>query len=101
MAKKSKKKKSKKSNINLQFNAAKAGLNLDYSQNNISKGLLSYALNAVVENFDSNSVQYQNEPGNTFCFDFPKDYKVVGKYYIPERNTGIFFLNNPVLEIMK
>jgi hypothetical protein len=96
MAKKSKKKKSKKSNINLQFNAAKAGLNLDYSQNNISKGLLSYALNAVVENFDSNSVQYQNEPGNAFCFDFPKDYKVVGKYYIPERNTGIFFLNNPI-----
>lgn len=96
MAKESNKNKSNKSNTNLQYNVAKAGLNLDSSQNNISKGSLSYALNAVVENFDSNSIQYQNEPGNTFCFNFPEGYKMLGKHYIPERNTVIFFLNNPV-----
>ena len=86
----------KKSNINIEYGVAKTGLNLDNSQNNIKKGALSYALNAVVENFDANSVNYQNEPANEFCFDFPDGYKLVGRYFIPEKNKIIFMLTNTV-----
>jgi len=44
------------SNVTPQFNTATAGLNLDQSVNQINKGSLTYALNAVVENFDANSI---------------------------------------------
>jgi hypothetical protein len=85
----------KKSNITNEFNVAVTGLNLDNSQNNIKKGSLSYALNAALENHDANSVQYQNEPGNELCFDFPEGYKLIGKHFIPEQNKIIFFITNP------
>lgn len=85
---------SKKSNINQQYNVATKGLNLDNSQNNIKKGALSYALNAAVENFDANSVNYQNEPGNKYCFDFPDGYVLIGRHFIPEQNRIIFYLTN-------
>lgn len=84
-----------KSGVNQQYNSASAGLNLDNSQNNIEKGQLSYALNAGMENFDANSVQYQNEPGNELCFEFPEGYKLIAKHFIPEQDRIIFFLVNP------
>lgn len=87
--------KSKQSNINNEYNVASTGLNLDNSQNNIKKGALSYALNAALENFDSNSTQYQNEPGNELCFEFPDGYKLIGKHFIPEQNKVIFMITNP------
>ena len=52
------------SNIKQEFNSASVGLNMDQSVNQIKPGTLTYALNAAVENFDANSVNYQNEPGN-------------------------------------
>ena len=64
--------KKKQGNVKQEYNVASKGLNLDSSQNNIEKGILSYALNAAMENFDANSIQYQNEPGNVACFDFPE-----------------------------
>jgi len=48
-------------NIRQEYNAANTGLNMDRSVTQIPKGQLTYALNAAVENFDSNSVNYQNE----------------------------------------
>lgn len=85
----------KKSNVSTQYNVAATGLNLDNSQNNIKKGALSYALNAAVENYDSNSINYQNEPGNEECFEFPEGYVLVGKHFIPEQSKHIFFITNP------
>lgn len=85
---------SNKSNIKQEYNAAAKGLNLDNSQNNIDKGILTYALNAAMENFDANSFQYQNEPGNKYCFDFPEGFKLLGKYFIPEKQKIIFWLKN-------
>ena len=82
---------SKKNDTNTQYNVASTGLNLENSQNKIKKGSLSYALNAAVENFDSNSINYQNEPGNDSCFEFPKGYVLVGKHFIPEQNKILFF----------
>ena len=85
----------KKSNITQEYNVASAGLNLDNAQNSIKKGTLSYALNAALENFDANSVHYQNEPGNEACFSFPDGYKLVGKHFIPEQDKILFFITNP------
>ena len=83
------------SDVNIEFNSATAGLNLDQSVNQIPKGSLTYALNATVENFDSNSVNYQNEPGNELCFNFPEGYQLIGTHAIFEKNKHIFFLTNP------
>jgi hypothetical protein len=87
--------KSSKGEINNEFGQAFKGLNMDSIPNQIDKGSLSYALNAAIENFDSNSITYQNEPANEYCLNFPKDYILIGKYLIPEQAKQIFFLANP------
>lgn len=87
--------KSNKSDINLENSQAFKGLNMDSVPSQTDKGSLSYALNATVENFDANSITYQNEPGNEFCLEFPHDYILVGKYLIPEQTKQIFFLAKP------
>ena len=68
---------------------------MDNTVNQVPKGTLTYALNAAVENFDSNSVNYQNEPGNEFCLDFPEGYVLIGKHFVQEQFKHIFFLVNP------
>jgi hypothetical protein len=82
-------------NIKQEFNNATSGLNLDQTLNQVPKGKLTYALNATVENFDSNSVNYQNEPGNEFCLSFPEGYVLIGDHFIVEKNKHIFFITNP------
>ena len=64
-------------NVRQEYNNATTGLNLDQSLNQIQKGRLTYALNAAVENFDSNSVNYQNELGNEFCIRVPEGFVVI------------------------
>jgi hypothetical protein len=83
-----------KGNITNNYNAAQTGLNMDSSIGQIPKGKLTYALNANVENFDSNSINYQNEEGNELCLNFPQGYQVLGNHFIPEKNKHIFFLIN-------
>ena len=82
-------------NIRQEFNLARIGLNLDSSINQVEKGKLTYALNAAVENFDSNSVNYQNEPGNELCLNFPENFRLIGEHFIQEQNKHVFFLVNP------
>ena len=60
-------------NVRQEFNLGRIGLNLDSSVNQVEKGKLTYALNAALENFDANSVNYQNEPGNELCMNFPQN----------------------------
>jgi len=81
-------------NININYNAAQTGIDMDKVLGQIPKGKLTYALNANVENFDSNSVTYQNEEGNEFCLEFPSGYTLIGKHYIQEKSKHIFFLVN-------
>ncbi len=81
-----------KGNITNNYNAAQTGLNMDNTLGQIPKGKLTYALNANVENFDSNSVNYQNEEGNKLCLDFPDSYILIGTHFIPEKDQHIFFL---------
>lgn len=83
------------SNIKQETNIAQTGLNLDQSVNQITKGKLTYALNASVENYDANSVNYQNEPGNELCLKFPEGFKLIGTHFINEKSKHIFFLVNP------
>lgn len=80
--------------VNMNSNVAQTGLNMDQSVNQIGQGSLTYALNAAVENFDSNSVNYQNEPGNEFCVQFPVGFSLIGHHFIAEQNKHIFFLVN-------
>lgn len=82
-------------NIRQEFNLGRTGLNMDSSVNQIDKGKLTYALNAALENFDANSVNYQNEPGNELCLKFPENYHLIGEHFIPEQNKHVFFLTNP------
>ena len=95
MAKKNKKKK-KVSNIKMNPGSAQAGLNLDSSVSQVGPGKVTYALNAAIENFDDNSVSYQNELGNELCLTLPTGYKLIGEYYIPEKRKHIFFITNPI-----
>ena len=85
-----------KGQVRLEFNQAQTGLNMDSTINQVKTGSLTYALNATVENFDSSSVNYQNEPGNEPCFSFPDGYELIGKHTIPEKKKNIFFLANPI-----
>ena len=73
-------------NIKLEINYGMMGLNMDQTLNQIKDGTLTYALNAALENFDSSSVNYQNEQGNEFCLQFPEGYSLIGTYFINEKN---------------
>ena len=83
-------------NIKMEFNSASIGLNMDQTLNQIKPGTLTYALNASLENFDSSSVNYQNEQGNEFCLSLPKNYVLIGEHFINEKNKHIFFITNPI-----
>ena len=84
------------SNINQNPNVATGGLNMDQTVNQIKPGDLTYALNASLENFDANSINYQNEPGNEFCLNFPTDFVLIGTHFIQEKNKHVFFLTNTI-----
>jgi len=78
--------------ISLNPKEAKIGLSLDSTTSSIPQGMLSYALNAQVENFDGNQVTYQNETGSVLCTNFPTGYTVVHTKNIIERNLIVVFL---------
>lgn len=81
-------------NIRQEYNNATIGLNMDQTLNQIKPGTLTYALNAAVENFDASSVNYQNEPGNELCINFPQGFTLIGTHFISEQNKHIFFITN-------
>ncbi len=85
-------------NVTQESNAARVGMNMDLSVDQIPKGVLTYSLNGAVENFDANGVSYQNEPGNVLCLNFPEGFKLIGKHFINEQNKHIFFLVNPTTD---
>lgn len=90
--------KNQQGEVNPETNSANTGLNMDVTPNQIKQGSLTYALNAALENFDANGINYQNEPGNEFCLEFPKNYTLIGTHFIQERNKHIFFLANPLTQ---
>lgn len=80
--------------VNFTPKVAKVGLNLDSIISDIPQGMLTYALNAQLENFDGNQVTYQNEQANEPCATFPAGYKVCGIHNIVENGYAVVFLVN-------
>lgn len=74
------------------INSALIGLNLNSQIAQVKQGELTFALNAVITNFDGNQVTYQNETSNVKCLDIPVTYKVIGRHNIVERDIIVLFL---------
>lgn len=72
------------------------GLNLDSIIEQVKPGQLTFAQNAQVSGFEGNSITYQNEQANEFCFTPPEGYKVIGDHQIIEISTVIYWLVNPI-----
>lgn len=83
------------SNVSLNGAQAVGGMNLNSSLRQVKPGQVTYALNAIIENFDGNAVSYQNETGNLIWFVFPSGYRVMGEHFIPEQDRVVFWLANP------
>jgi hypothetical protein len=71
------------------------GMDLEQSLSQIKKGKLTYAMNGMLEGFDGQYVNYQNEQGNVECVTFPENFLVIGRYPIYEQNKIIYWLTNP------
>lgn len=78
------------------INVGRLGMDLERSLNQIQKGKLTYALNAMIEGKDGQTVSYQNESGNELCVTLPEGYVAIGVYTIYEKNLIVYFLTNPV-----
>jgi hypothetical protein len=78
----------KKGNIDNAFNSANR-IKPRITWIKLSRGSLTYALNATVENFDANSVNYQNESSNEFVY---LSWRIcfIGEHFINEQNKHIF-----------
>lgn len=77
------------------INVGRLGMDLERSLNQLQKGKLTYALNAMIEGKDGQTVSYQNESGNELCVTLPEGYVAVGVYTIYEKNLIVYFLTNP------
>lgn len=79
----------------LNINTPIYGLNTDNVDSQIKQGVFTYALNALNENFDGETLQISNEQSNTLCIDFPEGYKVVGCFNIQNIDRVVYYLTNP------
>jgi len=77
------------------INQPTIGLNLEAVQPQISPGQLTYALNAMIEGYDGQSITYQNEQANELCLTLPEGYKVVGVKNVTALDTVYYFITNP------
>lgn len=84
-----------KGNVKYNQNIATIGLNMDNISLQKGNGQYSYALNAALENFNSNTFTIQNELGNELCITFPDGFALIGTHFIVERDKHIFFITNP------
>lgn len=95
-------------NINLNQNSAtgrvpvypyapvSVGLNTEGVITEVNPGQLTYALNANVQNFDGNSITYQNDCANINCLTFPVGYNIIGVKNITQLKKVMYWLTNPI-----
>ena len=69
------------------------GLDLDTNDSSKKQGTMTFALNAIVTNFDGNEVLYQNEQSNTLCTTLPQGTTPIGVFYIPQLEKTLYFLD--------
>lgn len=82
-------------NIQQNPKVASVGMNMGSIPSQIRPGQLSWAINAVLENFDGSSVTYQNEQANEFCLNYPEGFQVVGRLNVIEEGFTVLWLANP------
>lgn len=78
------------------INQPTIGLNTESVQTQINPGQLTYALNAMIEGFDGQSITYQNEQANTECVVFPDGYRVIGVKNVTSIDTVYYWLSDPI-----
>lgn len=83
------------SDTNQQITYSRVGLNTDSIKDQVQKGYVTDALNAIISNFDGNSITYQNEEGSEYCFTVPDGYKVIGRVNITQLSKVLYCLVNP------
>lgn len=76
-------------------NSPIGGMNTDNITSQIKEGQITYALNAIVENWDGKEINYQNEQSNIFCSGLKEGYRTIGRHLIPQQDKVIYFLVNP------
>lgn len=83
------------SNISLNPAEAYMGMNLENVISRIKPGMLTYALNAQLGNWDGNTYTYQNEQANILCCQLPEGFRVIGHKNIIEDDLLVLWLTNP------
>ena len=83
------------SNQNMNDAAARAGLNTDNIIDQVQKGYVTDALNAINGSFDGQAVTYQNEEGNVHCITMPSGYKCIGVKNVMQISQVWYFITNP------
>lgn len=81
--------------IPVSISTAHLGLDNDSSVQNLKPGQLTFAQNAVLENFDGKRLSYQNEQSNILCGQLPEGVLVIGVKNIIEQQRTIFFTTHP------
>lgn len=84
--------------IEFKISQAIGGLNTENVISQVQPGQLTNAMNAVVENFDGNSISYQNEQSNQLCWPLPEGYSLIGYKNIVEQNRVLVMLTSPTLD---
>jgi len=69
------------------------GLDLDSSPSYVKEGSYTYALNAIISNFDGNQYLLQNNFGNALCLNLPTGYYINGNCIIDNDNKILFIVN--------
>lgn len=82
-------------NIQQNPKIAAVGLNMGTILPQVKPGQLSWAVNAVLENFDGNSTTYQNEQANELCVVYPSGFQPIGRLNIMEDSMLVVWLANP------
>ncbi|SEW21578.1 hypothetical protein SAMN05428988_3226 [Chitinophaga sp. YR573] len=76
-------------------NTAQLGMNTDAAISAMKEGQLTFARNAVLQNFDGKMLCYQNEQSNELCGQLKPGFKVIGLKNIIEQQRSVFFMVNP------
>lgn len=84
-------------NSSLKVNVAQpvVGLNLNGTNQQVGQGEVTWAVNAIVENFNGESISYQNEQANILCASPIQGYRVIGQRNIIEKGIIVLWLVNP------
>ena len=82
-------------NIQQNISVATVGLNINSIPQQYKTGQLSWAVNAVLENFDNSGVSYGNEQATELCVVPPEGFHVIGRLNIIEDSLLVWWLANP------